>query len=129
MRGSIEHVPDPVQSINDVSKNLNTDGYFYITATPNGESFSADLYRDQWTLFHPVQHLWHFSEKTLEKICSRFGLELVASHYPYLGTVYENVKRDLLQITKDIDLIENSEDKPSVSPPFFGNMMSLVFKK
>ena len=129
MRGSIEHVPNPVDSISRVADNLNKNGYFYITATPNANSFSAEIYRDKWTLFHPVQHLWHFSEQTLELICNRFGLELLAAHYPYLGTVYENVRDDLLRVAKDIEISENLNEELDISPPFFENMMSLVFRK
>jgi len=130
MRGSIEHVPDPVNSIELVSKLLKSGGYYYVTATPNGDSYSADLYRDKWTLFHPVQHIWHFSQDTLSLICKRYGLKLIASDFPYLGTPYENAPENIKSVA---DAVKEKESNPNaelpVSPAFWENMMSLVFKK
>ena len=124
MRGVIEHLCNPEDYIQEISRILKPGGYYYICATPNGESFCADLYRENWTLFHPVQHLWHFSPNNLSMICKRHNLNLVWKEYPYLGTPYENVKNDVLEVSNYI--IKNDV---SLSPAFFENMMSLVFKK
>lgn len=130
MRGTIEHVPDPVASIKKVSALLKKGGYYYITATPNGVSLAAEIFRDKWTLFHPVQHIWHFSPETLSKICSRFGLKLIATDFPYLGTPYESVNENVKSMAKAIELIEKGKrSQLDVSPPFYGSMMSLIFKK
>lgn len=130
MRGTIEHVPDPVGAIKKVSSLLKPNGYYYITATPNGASFAADLYRDRWTLFHPVQHIWHFSPKTLSKICEKFNLRLVAVDFPYLGTPYEKVRENVLDVAAEIKRQEKGKkDGKIVSPPFWENMMSIVFQK
>lgn len=125
MRGVIEHVPDPEESINEVSRILKPGGLFYICATPNGESFCADLYRENWTLYHPVQHLWHFSPNNLSILCSKSNLSLEWKDFPYLNTPYENVRVDAKKIAQKI--INNNDE--NISPPFFENMMSLVFKK
>ncbi len=125
MRGVIEHVGNPVEVLNHVSKLLKSDGFFYICATPNGESLLADLYRENWTLFHPVQHLWHFSPNNLEILCNKFGLKLVWKESQYLNTPYADPKADIINIYKKI---ENS-NLDQISPPFFENMMSLVFQK
>ena len=130
MRGTIEHLSDPVNAIKKVSQLLKKGGYYYITATPNAENFAADLFRDKWTLFHPVQHIWHFSPKTLSLICSRFGLKLIAKDFPYLGTPYENAREDVRVFA---EAIKSREQNPSaelpIGPPFFENMMALVFEK
>ncbi len=93
--GTIEHLPDPVSAIKKVSELLKFGGYYCICATPNSDSFAAELYRDKWTLYHPVQHIWHFSPKTLIRICSKFRLKLVAQDFPYLGIPYENVRENV----------------------------------
>jgi 2-polyprenyl-3-methyl-5-hydroxy-6-metoxy-1,4-benzoquinol methylase len=129
MRGVIEHVIDPVSEIKKVSELLKSKGLFCIVATPNADAISVDLYRDKWTLFHPIQHLWHFSPHTLSLICSKFNLELIASDFPYLGTPYENAYDDIKAVTNSIKQKENGIDNLPVSPAFFGNMMSLVFRK
>ena len=130
MRGTIEHLPDPVGAIARVSALLKQGGHYFVTATPNGDSFAAELYRDKWTLFHPLQHPWHFSPRSLELIGLRANLKLIAWDFPYLGTPYENVREDVRAVA---DAIKAQERNPSavlpVSPPFWGNMMSLVFQK
>lgn len=130
MRGTIEHLPDPVSAIRKISQLLKKGGYYYIAATPNGDSFAANLFRDKWTLFHPVQHIWHFSPRTLSLICSRFGLKLIAKDFPYLGTPCENVHEDVKVVA---EAVKSRERNPSaelpISPPFWENMMALVFEK
>jgi len=130
MRGTIEHLPDPIGAIRKVSGLLKTGGFFYIAATPNGESFAAELFRDKWSLYHPVQHIWHFSPRTLNLICSKFGLKLIAKDFPYLGTPYENVRDDLKVIYETVKLKEsNPTAELQISPPFWESMMTLVFEK
>jgi len=129
MRGVIEHVTDPVKDIKMVSNLLNPGGVFAVSATPNADAVSVDLYRDNWTLFHPIQHLWHFSPKTLGLISHRHGLELIASDFPYLGTPYENVHEDIKRVADRIHNKENNIEDLSISGAFYGNMMSLIFKK
>jgi len=124
MRGVIEHLLNPENSIREISRILKPNSYFYICATPNGESYCADLYRDNWTLFHPVQHLWHFSPMNLSLLCERHGLKLVWKEFPYIGTPYENVNQDINIISK-----YQSKKDSSLSPAFYENMMSLVFQK
>lgn len=124
MRGVIEHVSNPEEIICEISRILKKNGFLYFCATPNGESFSANLYRENWNLFHPVQHIWHFSPGNLSTICNKYGLQLIWEEFPYLGTPYENVENDISEISK---YLVNQND--SISPPFFENMMSLVFQK
>jgi len=105
MRGVIEHVTDPVKDIEMVSNLLNPEGIFAVSATPNADAVSVDLYRDNWALFHPIQHLWHFSPKTLSLICRKYGLELIACDFPYLDTPYENAYEDIKAVAERIKKI------------------------
>jgi len=124
MRGVIEHVSDPISHIKKISKMLKKNGYLYMCATPNGESKIFSIYKERWNLFHPVQHLWHFSPKNLDIISRKFGLKLIYKEFFYLNTPYENFANDLKDIAKEIKFKSNK-----ISPPFYENMMSLVFKK
>jgi len=124
MRGVIEHLSNPKSHLKKISDLLKKDGYLYICATPNGNSPSFKIYRERWNLFHPVQHLWHFSPINLEYLCSKFSLKLVYKDFHYIGTPYEDFKNDIIKITNEI------KNKTSeISPPFFENMMSLIFQK
>ena len=68
--------------------------------------------------------MWHFSPNNLDIICKKYGLKLIYKDFFYLNTPYENFTNDLKDITKEIK-------KPStkISPPFYENMMSLIFQK
>ena len=51
-------------------------------------------------------------------------MDLVWMEFPYLGTPYEKVEQDIVQISKYV-----LKKDASISPAFFENMMSLVFQK
>jgi len=129
-RGVIEHIYDPKGAICRASELLKTGGFLYFCATPNIDCFCADMYREKWNQWHPIQHINIFNAKTLHKMCGLDRYNLVAHDYPYLGTPYENQEDDYRKLTKDILLKrEQKWDKVDVSPPFWGNMMSVVLKK
>lgn len=129
MRGTIEHVAKPVAVIERCARLLKPGGIYFITATPNVDALPADLFRDRWKLFHPVQHLWHFSPRSLDAVCGRFGMSFVSVTFPYLGTPYENVREDLLVMAEEITAQEQGVQREELSPPFFESMMSVVFRK
>ncbi len=130
MRGVVEHLPEPDQSIARVAELLKPGGYFYITATPNVESFCADIYREKWNLWDPYQHIYHFSVPTLMRLCKRFGLELVAEAYPYVETPYANPPADHEQVLADYERIRaGRRDEVGKSPAFWGNMLTVLFQK
>lgn len=130
MRGVIEHLPDPCAFLKKVSYFLKRGGHFYIAATPNVDSFCADLYREKWNQFHPIRHLFYFSPRTLSKLCASLGLKLIAKDFPYLETPYANLENDHQEVLQAIQLKKNNQfNQVNRSPAFWGNMMNLVFKK
>jgi len=129
MRGVIEHLPDPVKTIKKVSDLMKPGGLFYICATPNGESFSVKLFKQNWNLFHPIEHLWYFSPNNLSLLSEGFNLKLIWSEYPYIGTPYENINEDIMLINKKIANTRLDKNNEDVSPPFYESMMSLIYMK
>lgn len=129
MRGVIEHVTNPEDVLKKISSLIKPRGLFYICATPNGESFAAKLYKQNWNLFHPIEHLWHFSPQNLSTLANKYGLKLIWSEYPYIGTPYEDIANDIKLINKKIDSESANIEDNTISPPFFENMMSLIFIK
>ena len=129
-RGVIEHLLEPSDALDRASTLLKPGGYIYFCATPNLQSFSADLYREKWNLWHPIEHINIFDSNTLHMILGKDKFEIFAEDYQYLGTPYEDSKSDYQRIKSDIILKENNQwDKVERSKPFWGNMMSLVYRK
>ena len=119
LRGVIEHVKDPKKYFFYISKILKKNGIIFICATPNVDSPAAIHFKANWNQYDPIQHINLFSSNTLSKLGKKFKLKLVGEHYPYINTPYENFKLDF----------ENFLNKRGVSPPFWGSMMTLIFKK
>ena len=119
LRGVIEHVENPKEYFKQISKILNKNGIIFISATPNVNSPCAIIFKDRWNQFDPIQHINLFSSMTLAKLANKFNFKLIGEHYPYINTPYENFKIDIKKFLK------NKGD----SPPFWGSMMTLVFKK
>ena len=56
--------------------------------------------------------------------------DLLAVEYPYLGTPYENQSDDYIKLREDILQKENGNwSSVRKSPPFWGNMMSVLYSK
>ena len=125
-RGVIEHLYDPKKAVNRAFELLKKGGYLYFCATPNVESFPAWLYRSKWNLWHPVQHINIFSSKTLQRMCGLNRFNKIEEKYDYLETPYANPIDDYKKIK---NFILNDKRKGLVSPPFWGNMISLILKK
>lgn len=69
----IEHVPSPKEVLKKVYRLLKTGGVVMIT-TPNYQSISRALYRSNWSLISPGEHLSLFRPKTLRKALDKSGL-------------------------------------------------------
>ena len=119
LRGVIEHVKDPKKYFFYISKILKKNGIIFICATPNVDSPAAIQFKTNWSQYDSIQHINLFSSNTLSKLGKKFRLKLIGEHYPYINTPYENFKSDF----------KNFLNKRGVSPPFWGSMMTLIFKK
>ena len=130
-RGVIEHLYDPKSAVNRAHALLKKNGHIIFCATPNLLSFPAWLYRSKWNLWHPIQHINIFSAETLWKMCGKKKFIKVDEKYPYLETPYANKKKNYIKIITDIKNIASNKNEKfsSNSPPFWGNMLSLILKK
>ena len=129
LRGVIEHMADPKTMLKHLVGWLKQDGLIYITSTPNIESLCAELYREKWRLF-TADHQIHFSKQTLIDLFNENNFSLLDSAYFYLETPYAQELEDYRKILTDATLIATGKkDQIGSSPAFYGNMLSLIFKK
>jgi len=131
MRGVIEHFKDPIVVLRKCVEILKPNGLLYITATPAGNAFAFNVYRDKWRMFTPYEHIHFFTVDLLTKVLEEMGMSFVARHFQYEETPYADVDADFSKIIDDILKIdkEGSLDSITSSPPFPGSMLTAVWKK
>lgn len=130
LRGTIEHIRVPMSILKKCSELLRIGGYLFITATPAGDSFAFDVYREKWHLFTPLEHIHFFSVKLLSRILYQYGLELVTHYYQYEETPYATPLEDFKKIRQDICFIgQGHKEKIRTSVPFPGSMITALWKK
>jgi SAM-dependent methyltransferase len=131
LRGTIEHCRDPETVLKKCSEILKPGGILYITATPCGNSFAFNVYRNKWRLFMPYNHIHFFTVDLLTNILEHMNLNLIARHSQYDETPYANPERDFEQIFNDIAQIKLDGGVSNVgfSPPFPGSMLTAAWKK
>lgn len=129
MRGVVEHVKNPKVLVSFAKKLIKKDGYLFITATPNLDSVMAEMFKERWTQHRPESHILHLKEKHLDNMIEDKNFKKIASNPLYLKTPYENFKEDIKKIYKEISLNEKGIRSTLISPPFFGNMITAIYKK
>jgi len=78
----IEHLTDPKETLALCSEHLNSGGIMYIT-TGDFSSFFATALGKNWRLMTPPQHLWFFSQKSIEGLARETGFEVVSIKKPW----------------------------------------------
>ena len=71
----LEHVPNLEAYISYLKKLLKPGGRLII-AVPNYKSYDAKYYGKFWAAFDVPRHLWHFSQKSIQLLFSKFDMEL-----------------------------------------------------
>lgn len=72
----IEHLPDPISTLNIVGKLMRDNGILLIN-TPDSGSLYARLLGKRWHLLVPPEHINYFNYKSIEKSLMKSGFEVV----------------------------------------------------
>lgn len=78
----IEHLPDPLGSLQLCSDYLNPRGVLVITTGDFG-SVGAKLAGKAWRLMTPPQHLWYFTVESMRRLAARAGLRIDHVDHPW----------------------------------------------
>jgi 2-polyprenyl-3-methyl-5-hydroxy-6-metoxy-1,4-benzoquinol methylase len=98
----LEHVPNPLEVMQDSVERLSTDGSL-IVDVPNYRSLYRVLTGKKWLWLIPPVHLGYFTPKSMRKLASTAGLEIdyrstkSTSTYTYILAhhVFEIMKKDM----------------------------------
>ena len=72
----IEHVPDLNETLKQLTKRLEKNG-FLIIALPNCCSYDAAYYKDNWAGYDVPRHLYHFTKKSFTSLIAKHKLKLI----------------------------------------------------
>ncbi|NFQ00883.1 class I SAM-dependent methyltransferase [Clostridium sporogenes] len=128
-RGVMQYTPNPKKYLEKASSLLNKDGYIYITSTPNMDSYCSKLFKYNFKFPIGIIDFIGFQPEHFINYFKSINFKKVAEHYFYEETPYANVEEDILLVAKAIELKKQNKEIDFKSPPFWGNMMSLIFKK
>jgi len=97
---SLEHVPDPLETLHNIYSLTDNTGWLLI-ALPNFRSLDARLYRSCWVAYDAPRHLWHFSKSQLVQICNKTGFKFVRSGMLPLDIFYNVLQSEICCIKMD----------------------------
>jgi 2-polyprenyl-3-methyl-5-hydroxy-6-metoxy-1,4-benzoquinol methylase len=76
---------DVIEHLTDLQKNMSIlhslleDSGVVVLVTPNYQSWQRKIFRNRWFQFKPIEHINYFSSKTLQKLATENGFEVVCS--------------------------------------------------
>lgn len=80
---TIEHLPRPDLVVSRAAQHLKRGGTLALSTGDIG-SFVARLRGPRWRLIHPPSHLHYFSQRSLERLLNRNGLEMRLIRRPWI---------------------------------------------
>jgi 2-polyprenyl-3-methyl-5-hydroxy-6-metoxy-1,4-benzoquinol methylase len=80
----IEHLVDPLDVLRRIRSVLRSGGLLVVT-TPNVDALSRYALGTQWSILSPLEHLYHFSDLTLQKALQRAGFAEPVVHRVHEG--------------------------------------------
>lgn len=128
-RGVLQYVPKPKEYLNKAVNLLENNGLIFITAQPNVESLCFKLFKDKFTQPVTGSDFIGYSEKIFTDFFKEQGLLKISERYFYEQTPYANIEDDILKVAKAIKYKRTGKNIDFMSPAFYGNMMSLVYRK
>ncbi|MEO6348046.1 MAG: class I SAM-dependent methyltransferase [Aquaticitalea sp.] len=72
----LEHLPNLKEQFYIMNNLLKPNGTLII-AVPNFHSYDANYYKNFWAAYDAPRHLWHFSQSSISKLVSEFGLKVI----------------------------------------------------
>jgi 2-polyprenyl-3-methyl-5-hydroxy-6-metoxy-1,4-benzoquinol methylase len=73
----IEHLADPIRELQRIRQLMKKDG-FLVLQTQNPEHWFARMLGEKWQHFKQLEHVYHFSPKTITEALDRGGFEVIS---------------------------------------------------
>lgn len=113
----IEHMHAPAAEIKELYRVLKPGGCL-IVGTPNFDSACARRFGERFRLLNDQTHVSLFSEESLNRLLWDHGFFVERTEFPYFETRHFT--------SENFERLKNTD---AVSPPFYGNIMTVYCKK
>jgi SAM-dependent methyltransferase len=120
-RGTFQYMRDLNYIKEFIKEHLTKNGYLVILSLPNKNSPLAEIQRENWGLYNPIEMFNIFSLKSIKNLFNNY--KSVNVEFPYLETPYSDEKNDMIKFQ---ELITNNKHQKF---PFWGSMMQIIFQK
>ncbi len=129
-RGVIEHLPNPRQTMEKACALIKKGGHIFITSMPNLDCLCADLYKAKWSQHRDFEHIVHFGKSNFRLFFQEQGFAEIMDKDLYWETPYAKPEEDILEVAETIKRKRSGIDYATKeSPPFWGNVLGMVFRK
>jgi SAM-dependent methyltransferase len=128
-RGVLQYLQKPRLFFQKAASLLRQGGLIFITAQPNMDSYCHRLYQNRFRLRLTPCDCVGFNPKTLSREFGLLNCRLVGERFFYEETPYANPEKDIAAVYRALQRKESGRAITEPSPPFWGNMMTLVFQK
>lgn len=113
----LEHVEAPVPLVREMRRVLKDDGVMII-GVPNFDSGCARRFGEAYRMLDDPSHITLFSEDSLRRLLRDQGMVVERVDFPYFDTPHFT-QENLMRLF----------DTGRVSPPFYGNLMTMYARK
>lgn len=126
---TLDRLIDVKENIRELKRILKKDGVVLVT-TPNIGSVCSRVFKEKFRLLYS-NHLIYFSPETIAKAFAEFDMTVVEVRYPYYATSHYSHGGAIvgsLKIATQALLNACRVNINMVSPPYWGNVMSVLVK-
>lgn len=128
-RGVLQYVHAPRAFFSKAASLLAAGGLVYVTAQPNMESFCHQVFRKKFRFSLSPCDCVGYTAQSLAGEFAALGCTTVGQTFFYEETPYANPACDIQAVSRAVEAKNNGQEPNEPSPPFWGNMMTMVFRK
>ena len=104
---SLEHLREPMLSLNIIKNILKPEGLLIIVV-PRFNSFYSNIFKDKWFHLDVPRHLFHFDDRSIEKLLAAAGFEIIkVKRYALLYDSFGALQSILNYICSEPNLLNN----------------------
>lgn len=95
----LEHVHDLDETIEKLKLVLKDDGVL-VVAVPMADAWDATNYKSEWAALDVPRHLFHFTQSSIEKLFSKFGMKIASIHPLKFDAYYISLLSERIPLIK-----------------------------